>query len=192
MLGLVNVYTDASAFDKILQYPFWIKKADVIKLAGQLPLSRAAIRIEPADLPIYEPYFNDRVRVMLGNAPLVDGPKIVGLFIPEVYTLAEFQGTDAPYDASIKGKKAIVATYYGRGRVILSVVHPELTVGNEKAHDVFVRNILWLANALPIKERLQDKIFFWGSLVIAHKLEKTKLWYLLVIIHQFREASERG
>jgi len=189
MLGLANVYTDASAFDGILQYPFWIKKADVIKLAGQLPVSRAAIRIEPAELPIYEPYHNDRVRVMLGNAPLVDGPKLFKLFMSDVYSLAEFRGTDEPYDETIKGKKAIVATYYGTGRVILSVVHPELTIGNDKAHDVFARNILWLANALPIKERLKDKLMFWGSIYIANRLENTELWYLLIMLNQLREES---
>ncbi len=189
MLGLANVYTDASAFDHILKYPLWIKKADMIKLVGQLPVSRAAIRIEPADLPIYEPYYNDRIRVMLGNAPLVDGPKILRLFMSDVYTLAEFKGTDNPYDTTLKGKKAIVATYYGRGRVILSVPHPELTIGNENAHDVFVRNILWLANALPIQERLQGKVLFWGSLFVANKLEKSELWSLLIILNQLREAS---
>jgi len=189
MLGLVNVYTDASAFDCILNYPLWIKKADVIKLAGQLPVSRAAIHIEPADLPIYEPYHNDRVRVMLGNAPLVDGPRLFNLFMSDVYTLAEFKGTDAPYDDTIKGKKAIVASYFGKGRVILSVVHPELTIGNDKAHDVFVRNILWLANALPLKQRVQDKLVFWGSIFLANKLENTELWYLLIMLNQVREGS---
>jgi hypothetical protein len=189
MLGLANVYTDASAFDQILKYPLWIKKADVIRLAGQLPVSRAAIRIEPVDLPIYAPYFNDRVRVMLGNAPLIEGPRILRLFMPDVYTLAEFKGTDDPYDASIKGKKAIVATYYGQGRVILSVVHPELTIGNDKAHDVFARNILWLDNALPIKERLHDKALFWGSLFIAYKLEHSELWYLFILLNHLRESS---
>ena len=189
MLGLANVYTDASAFDQILKFPLWIKKADVLKIAGQLPVSRAAIRIEPADLPIYEPYYNDRVRVMLGNAPLVDGPRILRLFMPDVYTLAEFKGTDDPYDRSIKGKKAIVATYYGKGRVILSVVHPELTIGNDKAHDVFVRNILWLANALPMKEKLRDKLLFWGSLYVANKLENTDVWYLLIMLNQLHESS---
>jgi len=147
MLGLANVVTDASAFDKILRFPFWFLKTDMIKTVGQLPISRAAIKINPSTLPIQEPYYRDRIRVMLGNAPLEDGPILFRAFMPKVYDIAIFKGSDDPYDQSIKGKKAIVATRYWRGRVILSVVHPELTIGNTKAHDLFVRNILWCAKS---------------------------------------------
>jgi hypothetical protein len=148
MLGLANVVTDASAFDHILRFPFWFMKTDMIKTVSQLPISRAAIKITPSTLDIQEPYYRDRIRVMLGNAPLEDGPLLFRLFMPKVYDIAIFKGSDDPYDQSIKGKKAIVATRYWRGRVILSVVHPELTIGNAKAHDLFVRNVLWCAKAL--------------------------------------------
>jgi hypothetical protein len=147
MLGLANVVTDASAFDTILRFPFWFMKTNMITMVGKLPISRGAIRIEPAHLPIQEPYYRDRIRVMLGNAPLVDGPILFRLFMPKVYDIAMFKRSDDPYDRSIEGKKAIIATRYWRGRVILSVVHPELTIGNTKAHDVFVRNILWCAKS---------------------------------------------
>ena len=69
--------------------------------------------------------------------------------MPQVTDIAIFKGSDRPYDRSIVGKKAIVATRYGQGRVILSAPHPELTVENTKAHDIFVRNVLWLAGELP-------------------------------------------
>lgn len=149
MLGLANVYSDASAFDHILEYPLWFKKADMVKVVGKLPTSRVAIRIEPSNIPIQKPYYRDRVRVMLGNVPLVDGPLIYRLFMPKVTTIAVFKGTDDPYDMSIRGEKAIIATTYWRGRVVLSVVHPELTIGNRKAHDLFARNLLWTAKELP-------------------------------------------
>jgi len=149
MLGLANVYTDASVFRHLVKHPLFFGKLDFLRIVKKLPLSRAAIRIKRSLLRIQEPYEGDRVRVMLGNAPLVDGPWLFRLFMPRVFDVAVFVGSDKPYDKSIRGKKAIVASTYGFGRVVLSVVHPELTIGNKKAHDIFVRNILWLAKALP-------------------------------------------
>ena len=149
MLGLANVYTDASVAKHIVKHPLFFSKLDFLRVVKKLPFSRAAIRIKRSLLRIQEPYEGDRVRVMLGNAPLVDGPWLFRLFMPRVFDVAVFVGSDKPYDKSIRGKKAIVASTYGFGRVVLSVVHPELTVGNKKAHDIFVRNILWLAKALP-------------------------------------------
>ena len=182
MLGLANVYTDASAFDKILQFPLWFKKTDMVKLVGQLPISRAPIKIESTDLSIQEPYTRDRVRVMLGNAPLVDGPLLLRLIMPKVHEIAVFKGSDNPYDSTIKGQKAIVATHYGRGRVVLSVVHPELTIGNSKAHDLFVRNLLWCAKSLPVKESLKTILKPWMIWFFSDYLEHEKLiWFLLTL-----------
>ncbi|MBS3748659.1 MAG: hypothetical protein KGY65_01415 [Candidatus Thermoplasmatota archaeon] len=187
MLGLANVYTDASAFDHILKYPFWFKRADMIKLVGQLPISRAPIKIQSADLPIQEPYARSRVRVMMGNAPLVDGPIILRLFMPKVHDIAVFRGSDNPYDDTIKGKKAIVATHYGRGRVVLSVPHPELTVGNSKAHDLFARNLLWCSKSLPVRESLKTLLKPWMIWFVSDYLEHEKLiWFLLTL----QQASE--
>jgi len=187
MLGLANVYTDASAFDHILQYPFWFKRADMIKLVGQLPISRAPIKIESTNLLIQQPYTRDRVRVMLGNAPLVDGPYLLRLFMPKVHDIAEFKGTDDPYDSSIRGKKAIVATSYGRGRVVLSVVHPELTVGNSKAHDLFVRNLLWCAKSLPVKESVQTLLKPWMVWFFSDYLHHEKLMWLILNLQQVND-----
>jgi len=187
MLGLANVYTDASAFDHILKYPFWFKRADMINLVGQLPISRAPIKIQSADLPIQEPYTRSRVRVMMGNAPLVDGPIVLRLFMPKVHDIAVFRGSDNPYDDTIKGKKAIVATHYGRGRVVLSVPHPELTVGNSKAHDLFVRNLLWCSKSLPVRESLKTLLKPWMIWFVSDYLEHEKLiWFLLTL----QQASE--
>jgi len=85
---------------------------------------------------------------MMGNAPLIDGPTINKLFMSRVFTIAVYLGEDPPYDESIRGKKAIIGSNYGLGRVILSSPHPELTIGNYKAHEIYVRNIIWLANDL--------------------------------------------
>ena len=187
MLGLANVYTDASAFDHILKYPFWFKRADMVKLVGQLPISRAPIKIQSADLPIQEPYTRNRVRVMMGNAPLVDGPLVLRLFMPKVHDIAVFKGSDDPYDGSIEGKKAIVATHYGRGRVVLSVPHPELTVGNSKAHDLFARNLLWCAKSLPVNESLKMRLKPWMVWFVSDYLEHEKLVWLLLTIQQASE-----
>lgn len=187
MLGLANVYTDASAFDQILEYPLWFSRADMIKLVGQLPISRAPIKIESTSLSIQEPYTRDRVRVMLGNAPLVNGPILLRFFMPKVYDIAEFKGSDDPYDRSIKGKKAIVATHYGRGRVVLSVPHPELTVGNSKAHDLFVRNLLWSAKSLPVKESLKLRLKPWMIWFFSDYLNHEKIIWLLLVIQQANE-----
>ena len=149
MLGLANVYTDASTFRHILKHPLFFNRLEMFRMVKCLPFSRAAIKIKYSMLDIQQPYEGKRIRVMLGNAPLVEGPLLFRLFKPKVYTIAVFVGTDKPYDKSIEGKKAIIATHYGRGNVVLSVVHPELTIGNDKAHDIFVRNLLWAAKALP-------------------------------------------
>jgi hypothetical protein len=115
MLGLANVYTDASVFENILTNPFRMKRTDIIEMVGQLPISRAPIKIESTIVSIHEPYQGERIRVMLGNAPLVDGPILFRLFMPRVYTIAEFKGTDEPYDKTLKGEKAMIATWYGKG-----------------------------------------------------------------------------
>ena len=180
MLGLANVYTDAGAFDHLIQYPLWLKNRDVIQYVGQLPISRAPIKVESSLLFIQEPYSGDRIRVMLGNAPLVDGPILFRLFMPKVYTLAVFKGSDEPYDETLKGEKAIVATWYGKGRVILSVPHPELTIGNEKAHDLFVRNLLWTAKALPLKEKITTSLPLLITLLNSKDVEHPWLWYFLL------------
>ena len=187
MLGLANVYTDASAFDHILNYPFWFRRADMVKLVGQLPISRAPIKIQSTDLPIQEPYTRNRVRVMMGNAPLVDGPLFLRLLMPKVHDLAVFKGSDEPYDESIEGKKAIVATHYGRGRVVLSVPHPELTVGNSKAHDLFVRNLLWCAKSLPFEESLKTRLKPWMIWFVSDYLEHERLIWLLLTLQQASE-----
>jgi len=152
MLGLANVYTDISDLLEIIGIPLFFTKLDMIKILASLPVSRAPIRILSTNPPIQKPYFRQKIRVMLGNAPMVDGSLIKRLYMPRVITLAVFAGYDKPYTRSIEGKKAIIATTYGRGRVVLSAVHTELTLFNQKAHDIYVRNVLWLAHALPVKK----------------------------------------
>jgi len=71
------------------------------------------------------------------------------LFMPKVITVTTFKKYDDTYDKSIEDKKAIITTTYGMGRVVLSPIHAELTVGNRKAGDVYMRNVLWLSGDLP-------------------------------------------
>ena len=149
MLGLANVYTDASVFSDMVGNPWRFTKLDMARCLTELVTSRAPVYFVPTDEPIQEPYFGKTVWMMLGNAPLVDGPRFYRLFMPKVIEIAVFRGSDKPYDRSLRGEKAMVATTFGKGRVILSAPHPDLTVGNDKAHDIFIRNLLWAARALP-------------------------------------------
>ena len=149
MLGLANVYTDASVFKDMVGHPWRFTKLDLAVCLTQLVVSRAPVYFLQTSEPIQKPYFRKTLRMMLGNAPLVSGSKLKGFFMPDVIDLAVFLGSDKPYDKSMRWKKAIVATTYGEGRVILSAPHPELTVGKDKAHDIFIRNLLWVARALP-------------------------------------------
>ncbi|HEC80856.1 MAG TPA: hypothetical protein ENI42_00300 [Thermoplasmatales archaeon] len=149
MLGLANVYTDASVFKDMVGHPWRFTKLDLAVCLTQLLVSRAPVYFLPTDEPIQKPYFRKTIRMMLGNAPLVSGSKLRGFFMPDVVDIAVFLGSDKPYDKSLRFKKAIVATTYGNGRVILSAPHPELTIGKDKAHDIFIRNLLWVAKALP-------------------------------------------
>ena len=148
MLGLANVYTDATVFNRILGNPVFFTKINMYRLLSQLPLSRAPIYFEKSNLHIQEPYMGKSLQVMMGSAPLIDGPFIYRLFMPKVYTIATYKGYDKPYDRSIRGEKAIIATTYGKGRVILSPVHTELTIGNRQVNDVYMRNVLWLGDCL--------------------------------------------
>ena len=149
MLKLANVYTDASVFEPLIDEPLWFKKTDLLKPLMKLPLSRTRIYFKKTNPPIQEPYFRSTIRTMMGNAPMIDGPLINRLFMSKVKTIAIYVKSDEPYNSRFTVKKAIIATTYGLGRVILSSPHPELTIGNKKAHDVYVRNVLWLARALP-------------------------------------------
>ncbi len=149
MLGLANVYTDASVLKYIIKNPAFFSKLDMLQFLSKLPLSRASIHFERTRLSIQEPYFGENLRIMEGNAPLIDGPILNRLFMPKVITVATFKRYDDPYDKSIEDKKAIIATTYGMGRVVLSPIHAELTVGNRKAGDVYMRNVLWLSGDLP-------------------------------------------
>jgi hypothetical protein len=148
MLGLANVYTDATAFNRMLGNPIFFTKINMYRLLSQLPLSRAPIYFEKTLLNIQEPYIGKSLPVMMGSAPLVNGPFIYRLFMPRVYTIATYRGYDKPYDRSIRGEKAIIATTYGMGRVILSPVHTELTIGNRKVNDVYIRNVMWLGKGM--------------------------------------------
>ena len=149
MLKLANVYTDASVFEPIIEDNYIFTKIDIIRSLAKLPLSRASIYFKKTNPPIQEPYFRRTVRTMMGNAPLIDGPTIYRIFMPRIITIAFYLGCDEPYDRSIRGKKAIIGTTYGDGRVILSSPHPEFTLGNRKAHEIYIRNVLWLAKSLP-------------------------------------------
>lgn len=149
MLGLVNVYTDASALRSIIRNPKYFSTLDMIQFLSKLPISRARVYFHKTIPAIQEPYMGSSMRMMLGNAPLVAGPASNQLFMPRVITLASFRRPDEPYDNDIRYTKAIVASTYGFGRVVLSPIHAEFTVGNHKAHDIYIRNVLWLAKELP-------------------------------------------
>lgn len=148
MLGLANVYTDASALQSIIRNPKYFSTLNMIQFLSRLPISRGRIHFHRTIPAIQEPYMGSSVRMMLGNAPLVSGPVSNNLFMPKVVTIASFARPDEPYDRDIKYTKAIVATTYGFGRVVLSPLHAEFTIGNAKAHDVYIRNVLWLAGEL--------------------------------------------
>ena len=148
MLRLVDVYTDASAFLDVIKFPLFFNRVSALNRLSQLPESRAEIYFEKNTLPIQKPYMGKTLIGMLGNAPMVDGPVLFDVFMPKVYTVATIKTAASPYGERIIGKKAIVASTYGKGRVVLSCIHSELTLGSKQMQDVYVRNVLWLAKQL--------------------------------------------
>jgi hypothetical protein len=148
MLGLANVYTDASVIKHIIKNPRFFLKLDMIQFLSRLPTSRGVIHIKRSFHPIQDPYQGENIRVMLGNAPLIEGDILRKIIMPPVHTIGVFGKADDPYDRSINHKKAMICTKFGLGRVVLSPIHAELTIGNKKAHDIYVRNVLWLASEL--------------------------------------------
>lgn len=163
MLGLANVYTDASALRTIIRNPRFFTMLDMVQFISKLPASRGKIHFNKNTLPIQKPYMGENIRIMLGNAPLVNGPIVNNLFMPKVYTIASFRRPDDPYDEAIKYKKAIVATTYYRGKVVLSPIHAEFTIGNLRAQDIYFRNVLWLADELEIELKDNNRGFFFSS-----------------------------
>ncbi|MEF8847932.1 MAG: hypothetical protein V5A68_02225 [Candidatus Thermoplasmatota archaeon] len=159
MLKLANVYTDASAFRDMIKYPIFFNRLNVLKFLYELPQSRSTIHFEDCDIPIQKPYEGQDMVTMLGNAPFVDGSILKRLFMNKVYTIATIKTADKPYGNRITGKKAIIATEYGRGKVVLSCIHSQLTLGGTNdIHDVYARNLLWVAGELEGSERLSYKL----------------------------------
>ncbi len=148
MLRLANVYTDASVFEDLIRHPLFFNKFSIMLFLMKLSKSRAEIHFENSKIPIQEPYIGKDMVTMLGNAALIDGPLRNRLFMSKVHTIATFKTADEPYDEKIKNKKAIIATTYGEGRVVLSSIHSQLTIENSDLHDVYARNVLWLAKEL--------------------------------------------
>ncbi|MEF8880078.1 MAG: hypothetical protein V5A64_06800 [Candidatus Thermoplasmatota archaeon] len=148
MLKLANVYTDASAFRDLIKNPLFFNKLSVLFFLVELPQSRATIHFEDTSVSIQEPYIGEDMVTMLGNAPMIEGPLKNKLFMSEVHTIATIKTADKPYGDRIKNKKAIVATTYGEGRVVLSCIHSQLTWDNSRLHDVYVRNVLWTAGKI--------------------------------------------
>lgn len=145
MLKLANVYTDASSIEYIIKNPILSPKFEMMQFLSKLPFSRGVIHCNRlVSSSIQEPYEGKNVRVMLGNAPLVEGSSLRKLTMPKVKTISYFGRADDPYKKSINHKKAIISTTFGFGRVILSPVHAEATIGNRQAQDLFVRNVIWL------------------------------------------------
>jgi hypothetical protein len=148
MLGLANVYTDASVIKHIIQNPMLLPKLDMMQFLSKLPFSRGVIHIKRSRITPQEPYQGKNIKIMLGNAPLIQGDYMKNLYMSPVHTIAVYGRSDDPYDNSINHKKAMICSRYGVGRVVLSPVHAEFTFGNKKANDMYVRNVLWLANEL--------------------------------------------
>jgi len=146
MLGIANVRSNITIFEEMIGDPDDFSMIKMFKLLLQLVTSRVPVRFLRTDITIQEIFFDNTVTLMLGNVPLIDTDE-TGM--SEVIDIGIFEGYDAPYPNSIVGGTAIIATAYGAGRVVLSAPHAELTIGNSNAYHVFVRNLLWAANALP-------------------------------------------
>ena len=146
MLKLANVYTDASSIEYIIKNPILSPKFEMMQFLSKLPFSRGSVHCNRLlSSSIQEPYEGKNVRVMLGNAPLIEGSTIRKLTMHPVKTIAFFGRADDPYKKTINHKKAIVSTTFGLGKVILSPIHAEATIGNRRAQDLFVRNVIWLS-----------------------------------------------
>lgn len=149
MLGLVNVYMDASFLDQIFKNPEDFNKLSTIKTLIVVALSRGTIKVRRNILSVQKENFGKNIRVQMGSPPLVNGPIINRLFMSRVYTLAVFKKPAKPYNYKIVGEKAVVAAKYNDSRIILSTPHPELAFLSAKSGDFFTRNILWCAKQLP-------------------------------------------
>ncbi|MEF8879549.1 MAG: hypothetical protein V5A64_04070 [Candidatus Thermoplasmatota archaeon] len=144
MLGVANVRSNVSVFYEIIS-PENFTKLDVGLFLMKMAFSRAKIKFLESEENIHRSRFNQTEKVMLGNVPLEDAGR---KNMADVSTLAVFNESDRPYPPSIVGQKAMVATTYGEGRVVLSAPHPELTLGNKDAQRIYIRNLLWAADAL--------------------------------------------
>lgn len=145
-LEMVNVYFDAGPFAQHFEPRYTQNNFYVLLFLLTFFVSQAQVRFAPQGLPFAEAYANKTVSIMESGVPMVEAPPDHDASHPSFYPIATFAGVRSLYDASLfENKYAIVAGPYGEGKVVLSAVHPEISMGNRDAHRIFAEMILWLS-----------------------------------------------
>jgi glutamine amidotransferase-like uncharacterized protein len=141
-LGVVNVYTDLSAMEKISNWK-------IRSLFFRILFSPVNFYFTKTVISTLKPYAGKTLKAnwafMIATPGTDDKERVSPVNVDIVYA------DDWVFPkGSLKGKAAQVSSTYGKGRVILTGLHAEL---RRRTYDIVIRNILWLADleekALP-------------------------------------------
>lgn len=138
-LGIVNVYTDLSAMEKVSNWK-------IRTLLFRILLFPVNFYFPGTGISTLKTYAKQILKVNWAFMMAVPGDKEN---MPPVNIDVVYADDWIFPNGSLRGKAAQVSTTYGKGRIILSGLHAEF---RKRTYDVVIRNILWLAN-------LEEKAF---------------------------------
>ncbi len=149
-LMVSNMRSDSQALVDVFSGFLSRNNIAVVGFLAGLFLSNAEMYIpEDSNLPFGKSLAGQKISVMAGMTPLVDGPDMLEWLYPKDYVIGVFGESKSPYDElDLMGKYAMVATEYGKGRVVASPVHSEISPLRVKAHQLFNEAVLWAGGYL--------------------------------------------
>lgn len=145
-LDLIDVSYDVGPMAKIFETPLTHNNLFVLLLLLSFFVSTADVTISDGTIPFAEYLHGETVKIMESGAPMVSNKSGNESAMSDFFIIGTFSDVQSLYDDSLMiGKYAIVASQYGQGRVVLSSVHPEVSIGLNTAHNIFGDMILWLS-----------------------------------------------
>jgi glutamine amidotransferase-like uncharacterized protein len=137
-LGVVNVYTDLSAMEKVNNWK-------IRTLLFRILFFPVNFYFPGTGISTLKTYAKQTLKVNWAFMMVVPGDKEN---MPSVNIDIVYADDWVFPNGSLRGKAAQVSATYGKGRIILSGLHAEF---RRRTYDIVIRNILWLAN-LEVKE----------------------------------------
>jgi hypothetical protein len=147
-LCTAEVLFDLGPFAKHFEAKYTHNNLYVLLFLLTFFISYADVYFPDVFIPFADEYRNHTLRIMESGPPMVASPSTANSIAQgALFIIGTFVDVNSIYDSSLLvGKYAIVASRCGKGRVVLSAVHPEVSLGTPDAHRIFAEIIMWLAN----------------------------------------------